>query len=175
MNFKQLYNTCLIKKTSYKDKGTSVEVSIKPEKGEEIYFFPIYDDKNENCNKEIFQKSLKMKEKKVCDLIVFYSKGDKQTVCLVELKKGSNADKAADQILSVLNCFKPFLDSALKNNSCCPKIKSQQIEWRAYIICKGGSAHSDRQKKARKKLEKSKKFSAVDIKRDSDLGKFLRK
>lgn len=168
MDLEKLYHACLIPATSYRDRSTGVRVSVKPKKGETIMFFPIDSPPNPNCT---LRKDLGMKN--VCDLVVFYAKGNKQIICLVELK-GGNVTHAAKQLISVYQRLQPFLKRSLQSSTFCSSKPS--IEWRAYICqAQKSSSHSMRRRKARMTLEKSRKFSRCEISRNPDLGQFLRK
>ena len=114
MDFNKLYKVCLSRKTSFKDRGTGVEVSIKPAKGEKICFFPVDDKtKNPEC---YFRNAMKIKAETCCDLIIFYENQGRQILCLVELK-GADVIHAADQILNVCSKLQPQMKNPFKINA----------------------------------------------------------
>ncbi len=156
MPFNTLLLTCLSAGTSFTEAG--VQVGIRPEPGETILFFSIDDQSNVTCQ---FRKNLKIKGP-LCDLLILYSRRDKTTLCLVELK-GKNLKHAVEQLSNTFHALRSKLRKPL----------ADQIVWKACIRQQG---HSPKETKhLRKTLEQT--FSAksnVLITRNRDIGQFLR-
>lgn len=156
MPFNTLLLTCLSAGSSFTETG--VQVSIRPEPGETILFFSIDDQSNSNCQ---FRKNLKIKGP-LCDLIILYSRHDKTTLCLVELK-GKNLKHAVKQLSNTFHALRSKLTQSLSN----------QIVWKACIRQHGHAPKETKQ--LRKTLEQT--FSSksnVLITRNRDISQFLR-
>ncbi|MDY6805347.1 MAG: hypothetical protein SXA11_16270 [Cyanobacteriota bacterium] len=79
-----LLMSCLLPgQTSFKEGKT--KVIVQPQPGETILFFNIDDRSNPGCK---FRQFLwgKREGENICDLIVFYARGEERMVCFIELK-----------------------------------------------------------------------------------------
>jgi predicted DNA-binding transcriptional regulator len=159
MPFNTLFLNCLIHGTSFSEKGPHVRV--KPGPGETVLFFHVDEQRNRECG---LRQALEMQGGKICDLVVFYSHrdNDKKVLCLVELKKGSDVDRAAKQVTNIYQNFRRSLTRSLQ----------QRIDWRAYIYMEGSAPKNI--KKVRRDLEKTFGRDKIKITGESDLGRFLR-
>jgi hypothetical protein len=145
--------SCLIPDTHFSEKGC--RVSVVPEVDEIILFFVIDDQSNPNC---ALRRTLGIERGTTCDVLVWYVKGNqiRRVSCLVELK-GSNVKKAGDQIKNVYRLLQAMFPP--------------QIEWKAYILLHGSAPRETIAVK--RDLEKT-LHGKCEIKRNPDLGKFLR-
>ncbi len=92
-----LFSPCLLPgKTSFQE--GKAEVSISPQNGETILFFSIDDQSNSRCKlREVLWG--KQEGENICDLIVFYAKGEERVLCFVELKDNiKDLGDAVDQV-----------------------------------------------------------------------------
>jgi hypothetical protein len=156
MPFNTLLITCLIPGTSFKEPGCRVRV--EPESGETVLFFAVDDQSNPNC---AFRRDLGLSGV-ICDLVVFYARGDRRMLCLVELKRGSDVPHAVEQIVNTRTCLCRKLGQSLRS----------RLEWRAYIMSHG-SAHKETKQYGRQ-LEEAFGKGHYRIAGDPDLGKWLR-
>ncbi|HFD38750.1 MAG TPA: hypothetical protein ENJ31_02700 [Anaerolineae bacterium] len=158
MPFNTLLLTCLIPGTSFTEQGATVR--MEPRSGETLLFFAIDDQSNPGCG---LRQAINLYDGAICDLAVFYvpSDRDRNILCLVELK-GSELDRAAEQIRNTYRA----LSSRLRPHA-------QQVEWKAYIL-EHGSAPKLKRRRARETLQQILGKKAFAIKRDRDLGAFLR-
>ena len=155
MPFNTLMLDCLIHGTSFGESGSRVRVEPKP--GETVLFFHMDDPR--------IRKKLKI-DGKICDLLVFYAKGDKKVLCLTELKKGSKSEDANEQAVSTYDSLKKVF-----------KAYFSQIEWKGYIHLHGsapGTKKSRKKGKQAKQKDSLKQKFKTKISQDPDMGKFLR-
>ncbi|MFI3156641.1 MAG: hypothetical protein QX199_10830 [Methylococcaceae bacterium] len=115
-------------KTSHTDSKTTLTVNKGHiENDETVLFFHIDDQSNKCCK---FRKSFLPKHDgcSLCDLLVFYAKGDKRVFCFVELKDNKkDLVKAKDQLISTYDAFKAHI---------APQFK---FDTKAFICSSGGS------------------------------------
>ncbi|MCP4105748.1 MAG: hypothetical protein GY749_09450 [Desulfobacteraceae bacterium] len=97
-----LFSSCLLPgATTFKENNTSIR--IYPEHGETILFFCI-DDNSEghsNCGNCQLRNDLwgRQEGQCICDLLVFYAKGERRVLCFVELKDNkSDLGGATEQV-----------------------------------------------------------------------------
>jgi hypothetical protein len=153
---------CLHTGNSFKDQGTGCRISIQPRTNETVVLFVIDDESNATCR---LRERLGMSSSDaVCDCIVAYDlRGNPDRVlCLVELKS-SQITHAVDQIVSTYNHFKTHF----------APIDFDQVHWKAYIYIRGGSPRDIKRLVA--PLERHFKQGTFAIRRDSDIGNFLRR
>lgn len=148
--------------THYKESG--VEISLQPESGETVLFFSIDNQSNPNCK---FRQILGIdkENQNICDLIVFYAKGDKRIICFVELK-GSDLGTAVKQVCNTYKCFNNFLNQSSSLPYC------QNLIVKAFIKLKGSVPQEHR--KYQNELSNHFKANNCDISRNTDFGQFLR-
>ncbi|WP_292379547.1 hypothetical protein [Methanosarcina sp. UBA289] len=166
MPFNMLIATCLLGDTCYNENKVKVYFE-RDSKDEKVLFFKIDDNHTENCvlkpgfrnycynteqesnkcSKKItrhkkvshLEADSSQKSNKVCDLLIYYSKGDtlEEIMCLTELKSDENdIDHALLQIMNTYNKFKDKVSSDY--NSKYPK----NTTWMGCVCCKRGSAPS---------------------------------
>lgn len=160
MPFNLLLLTCLIPGTSFTDSGVSV--NVKPASGEIVLFFTIDTTSNPNCK---MREKLELLDKTVCDLLVFYHKDEEIVLCLVELKSGSKAEHATEQITNTYDAFQRLIQFSEH------KKLFTRIKWKAYILANGTAPTQN--KVIQDKMKK--KFVDFEIGTKSDLGLFLRR
>ncbi len=113
MPFERLLVSCLLPDTyGFQENKTFVE--IKPVPGETILFFCI--DPNSkghpNCKKSGLRGELwgNQPGQPICDLLVFYAKGDRRVLCFVELKDNkSDLNHATEQVINTYQALRPYL------------------------------------------------------------------
>lgn len=98
--------------TRFQENETYVEITSTL--GETILFFCIDNNSkgHSNCNHCELRKLLWGKEEgqRICDLLVFYAKGEKRVLCFVELKDNkSDLGDAAEQIANTYDGIKSHL------------------------------------------------------------------
>lgn len=151
---------CLLPgQTSFKEGKT--KVIVQPQPGETILFFNIDDRSNPGCKFRQFLWGNREGEN-ICDLIVFYARGQERIVCFVELKDNiEDLGKATEQLINTYNGFKLHLKRAYT-----PK---------AYVSAFGGSL-PQKQKNYQRELAKvfGEDNFQIATKSDNDLGDFLR-
>ncbi len=156
-----LLTGCLLTgKTSFKENG--VEIKVIPQSGETILFFSIDEQSNPSCKlRQVL--NIDQQNMKICDLIVFYGKGNDRVICFVELK-GGDLQRAVEQIRNTYNSFRKILLSRCSHcNGFIPK---------AYI--KTNSSAPQEIKEYQKQLCTTFGKSNYDISKNSDLGNFIR-
>lgn len=92
-----LFSPCLLPgQASFKE--GEARVSISPQNGETILFFSTDDQSNSRCKlREVLWG--KQEGENICDLIVFYAKGEERVLCFVELKDNiKDLGDAVDQV-----------------------------------------------------------------------------
>ncbi len=97
-------------KTNLKDSKTNLSISRNDIKEDETLLFFDIDDKTNPCCKlrELFWG--KSEGHRLCDLLVFFGKGDERIFCFVELKDNKSASSdASDQVISTYKAFKEKL------------------------------------------------------------------
>jgi hypothetical protein len=169
MPFNTLLLTCLIPGTRFSESGCVVR--LKPEPQETVLFFHVDDQSNPDC---VLCEDLGL-EGKVCDLVIFYALEDRKVLCLLEMKKGQDFEKAAKQIMNTYQYLRRFFRESLGRRPCGSHLRS--VDWKAYIHLHGGSP------KNRKQLERTPEWKTLsdDFGRDGftitsnpNLGWFLR-
>lgn len=127
-------------KISHKDSQTSLSVSRNDlENDETLLFFDIDDQTDHHCDindgnnhrrklRELFWQQ--QDGHSLCDLLVFFAKGNERIFCFVELKDNkSDFPKAAEQVISTYDSFKQSLATSFQ---------SKYIA-KAFICCSRGS------------------------------------
>jgi len=92
-----LFSPCLLPGLAPFKEGKA-DVSISPQAGETILFFSTDDQSNSRCKlrQELWGDQ---QGQNICDLIVFYAKGDERVLCFVELKDNiKDLGDAVDQV-----------------------------------------------------------------------------
>ncbi|MBD2777665.1 hypothetical protein [Iningainema tapete] len=157
------FNTLLLSgcflpgKTSFIENG--VEISLQPETGETVLFFSIDEQSNSNCK---LRQLLEINKPgmKICDLIVFYARGEERTICFVELK-GSDLKTAIEQVINTYSSFKSLL-------------KTQNNLYTAKAFIRINNSPPRETDKYKQELISVFGESNYDISRSKDLGEFLR-
>lgn len=155
---------CKLEGTSHTESG--VKVSVKPDKSQEetIVFFcidPESPESNEDCEFIDIISAVQ-----ICDLLIDYESSKKVVFCLVELK-GRDVEHAIEQVLST---FKGILRTFGKN-------VRDDVQWKAYIVQHGSAPCPTKksQKLLRLMEEAFSQFDDFEVKKDRDVGRFLRK
>jgi len=101
-----LLTPCLLSgKTRFDENKASIW--IKPEEDETILFFSIDDQSNPKCKlRQLFWREKTCE--KMCDLIVFYAKGNEHIFCFVELKDTLAEEDLNQAIKQVTNTYTHF-------------------------------------------------------------------
>ena len=137
---------CLLPgQTSFKEGKSRVIVQPQPE--ETILFFNIDDCSNPRCR---FRQLLweNREGENICDLMVFYARGEERIVCFVELKDNiKDLGKATKQLINTYNSFKQHLKLRYT-----PK---------AYVSTPGGSAPQEYKKYEEELIKTFVDFSPV--------------
>ena len=157
----EILEPCTISRTTFTDSGTTVNVRVKPK--ESVRFYVIDETSNPRST---LRENLKI-EKRICDLVVYYTKtleitNSGEIFCLVELK-GKKIKDAVDQITDTFN--------VLKSHS------GKKIKWKAYILINLAS-HIYIGETERRKLKQQFGPHGWRITKNNDnddLGGFLRK
>ena len=163
MPFNTLLLTCLIPGASVSEHGG--RVSVKPQSGEIVLFFVVDDQTNRDST---LRQDLGIVGA-ICDCVVYYIKGDKKVLCLVELK-GSNVDHAVEQIMNTFQYLKQSLEACTLRREC--RSCFLQIDWRAYVYVHGSVPRNTKQ--ASRFLTEAFRKTKFAITRERDLGSFLR-
>ena len=163
MPFNTLLLTCLIPGTSVSEHGG--RVSVEPQSGEVVLFFVVDDQTNPDST---LRQDLGIVGA-ICDCVVYYVKGDKKVLGLVELK-GSNLDRALDQIMNTFQCLRQSLRACTLRRDCRPCFL--QIDWRAYVHIHGSAPRNTKQ--ASRLLTQAFGKAKFAITRERNLGSFLR-
>jgi hypothetical protein len=101
-----LLTPCLLAgKTRFDESKASVW--IKPQADETILFFSIDDQSNTDCRLRQLLWGDKAGEN-ICDLIVFYAKGNERVFCFVELKDNLEEEDLTQAIKQVTNTYTHF-------------------------------------------------------------------
>ncbi|RKZ54722.1 MAG: hypothetical protein DRR08_26190 [Candidatus Parabeggiatoa sp. nov. 2] len=101
-----LLTPCLLpSKTRFDESNASVW--IKPQADETILFFSIDDQSNSECQLRQLLWGNKAGEN-ICDLIVFYAKGNERVFCFVELKDNLQEEDLNQAIKQVTNTYTHF-------------------------------------------------------------------
>jgi len=133
-----LLSPCFLSgKTSHTDSKTTLSVNRNELKGDEILlFFHIDDQSNPDCKvREQFWQQ--QDGHSLCDLLVFYAKGDERIFCFVELKDNKkDLPKATEQVLSTYQAFKAKLAVQF----------SSKYTAKAFICCSTGDLPQERQR-----------------------------
>lgn len=118
-------------KTSHKDSQTTLGINKQDIANDEtLLFFHIDDQSNPDCKiRDIFWQQ--QEGNSLCDLLVFYAKGDKSRIfCFVELKDNKkDFPKATEQVISTYKAFKGKLASQFQN----------RYSVKAFVCCSTGS------------------------------------
>lgn len=151
---------CLLPgKTSFKEGKT--QVIVQPQPGETILFFNIDNRSNPRCKFRQFLWGNREGEN-ICDLIVFYARGEERIVCFVELKDNlGDLGKAAEQLINTYNSFKQHLKLSYTPKAC--------------VCASGGSRpqkHQNYEREITKIYGPNNFYIATEI--NNDLGDFLR-
>lgn len=107
-----LLSSCLLPgRTDFKESNASVKVTPLP--GETILFFNIDDQSNPGCKLRQFLWGTETGQK-MCDLMVFYAKGNSERViCFVELKHNiGHLGHATKQVINTYNNLKVHLQKS---------------------------------------------------------------
>lgn len=111
-----LLSPCFLSgKTSHKDSQTTLSVNKNDLSDDEtLLFFDIDDQTNPCCKlRELFWQ--KQDGHSLCDLLVFYARGNERIFCFVELKDNkSDFSKATKQVISTYEAFKDKLPDSFK-------------------------------------------------------------
>jgi len=159
-----LLSSCLLPgRTDFKESNASVEVTPLP--GETILFFNIDDQSNPGCKLRQFLWGTETGQK-MCDLMVFYAKGNSERVIgFVELKHNiGHLGHATKQVINTYNNLKRHLQKSYTSYT--PK---------AFISACGGSSPREHEEYQRELLKAFGKNN-FDIKNRSNdaLGDLLR-
>lgn len=108
-----LFTSCLLPgETRFKENNTFVNIDTQPD--ETILFFCI--DSNStghpNCGNCGLRNDLwgNQPNQRICDLLVFYAKGDRRVLCFVELKDNkSDLGDATEQVINTYSALKTRL------------------------------------------------------------------
>lgn len=150
----------LYKKTSVKENG--VEVSIKPEGNEIIYFFELDNDKQQDLRKYL---DIDGDGQKICDYLVYYEESSKKVLCFLELK-GSSLSDAVKQISNTY----PAINKKLKSQSVVSSIYNDFI-WAAGVAIKRNNSPTH----DKKELVKLEKMGLTPKVIKKDFANFMRK
>ena len=117
-------------KTSLNDSHTLSVSNSDYESDETLLFFDIDDQTNPCCKlRELFWKENE-EGHLLCDLLVFYAKGNKRIFCFVELKKNKGKiHKSGQQLISTYDAFKRKIAIPFQN----------EYIAKAFICCSKGS------------------------------------
>ncbi len=133
-----LFTSCLLSGVHrFQENETYVE--IKPEPGETILFFCIDPNSkgHDNCKGCELRNDFWKKQpgQPICDLLVFYAKGDRRVLCFVELKDNrSDFDHATEQVINTYQALRPYLKL------------TQNYTVQAFLIGHHGAVPDERQK-----------------------------
>lgn len=162
MPFNTLILACLLPGTSLSDSGTGGRVSLQPQSGELALFFDI--------DNSIARSDLGVTGA-LCDGLVLYQNNGENTLCLIELKGGSDIKRAVEQVINTQAHLKQALSKALKGKT--GYRAAENIQWKAYI-CQHGSSPKDFKRFANE-LEKAFGRNNYRVQHDKDLSGFLRR
>lgn len=132
MPFETLLFTCLLPGVhSFQENKTRVH--FEPEPGETLLFFCAdnHSGADQGCKTCQLRKFLwgKQEGERICDLLIFYAKGDRRVLCFVELK--DNKSDLPDAAAQVVNTYRG-LRKRLK--------LSQNYRIQAFLLAHHGSA-----------------------------------
>lgn len=130
MPFNTLLLTCLSPKRSFSEAGGRIRFNQGT--NETILLFVI--DQRSNPHSTVYQDLII--NGLVCDLIIYYIKDDKKIICFIELK-GSDIQRAVEQIGNTFNKFKKSLQISTTKKACCPH--STNIRYKSYILLHGSA------------------------------------
>lgn len=172
MPFNLLVLTILNRQT--KLSGSGNVLSMEPREDEESLFFEIDSDASP-INRLIKQTG----DKKICDGLILYLRGNKRIICLTELK-GRDINHAAEQILNTYGLVRKLLQNSLRQTKEGIAL-FRDTEWRAYILQNRKSSaptkksNKSKSKKANDALNDLRKcFAKVKVSKNKDIGEFLR-
>lgn len=144
-----LVTSCYIQGTSFKDNPDSVQISISLENpnSERLMFFVIDESSNP---KSQFRKFFDMNRsnESICDLLIYYTDNNTgENLLVITESKGTDFDKAADQIINTYSKLKSK-EEFCNNNYC------KRLTLKACCVSKRGKVvgMDDKRKKAEKKV-----------------------
>jgi len=112
-----LLTRCLLTGETRLDESQAT-VWVTPQKGETILFFHVDDQSNPSCSLRQKLWGNKIGEP-LCDLIVFYAKGDERVFCFVELKDNlKDVGKATEQLINTYQHVKQHFKSKYTAKAC---------------------------------------------------------
>ncbi len=150
MPFNMLVTSCYIQETSFKDKGAdspNISIRLKSPNSERLIFFVI--DENNNPKSQFRQFfNMNGSGENICDLLIYYTdNGIGENSLTITESKGTDFDKAADQIINTFNKLKSKKEFC--NNSYCKGLilKACCVSKRAKVV-----GMDDKKKRAEKKV-----------------------
>jgi hypothetical protein len=157
MPFNTLLTRCLMPKNSFTE--NKVRVSVKSGQDERVLFF-----RTDEGPESPFRRDMGH-DGKLCDLVVFFARGSRNVLCLVELKRGDLGD-AIEQILTTRDVFvERFKSDPYK------RAIQNDLHYKCYIRCHGSSP----QEKSKKvKLDRIFGKGKWMVSEKDDMGEFLR-
>lgn len=157
MPFNTLLSRCLRQGNSFTE--NKVTVSVRRATDEVVLFFRIDEGPNGPFRKDMGYDG------KLCDLAVFFTRGGRKVLCLVELKKG-DLGAAIEQILKTRDfLIESFMSDPHK------RAIHEDLLFKCYVRCHGSSPLE----KAKKvKLDKILGKGRWMISEKDDMGDFLR-
>lgn len=163
MPFNTLLLTCLSTKRSFSEAGGRIR--FNQDTNETILLFVI--DQESNRNSTVYQDFIK--NGPVCDLIIYYIKDNEKIICFIELK-GSDIQKAIEQIENTFNKFRKSLEQSTRDKDCCPHCTN--IRYKSYILLHGSAPRLTKDHGQR--LEHCFGRGNVSISRCEDISNFIR-
>lgn len=163
MPFNTLLLTCLSPKRSFSEAGGHIHFN---QKADEIVLLFIIDQQS-NPISTAYQDLIK--NGPVCDLIVYYIKDHKKVICFIELK-GSNIQRAVEQIENTFIKFKTLLEHSTTNKACCTHCRN--ISYKSYIHLHGSAPRFTREHERTLEQYFGRRNSRVS--RNQDIDNFIR-
>ncbi len=159
-----LLTPCLLTGETRCDESKA-SVWAKPQAAETILFFHIDDQSNPDC--PLRQKLYGNQDgESICDLLVFYAKGDERVFCFVELKDNiKDLSKATKQVINTYKHFKRHFKLKYIPKAC--------------IVTAGGSSLQEHQEYQQNLLKVFKPDNVTiiqrkNLKNQDEFGDFLR-